>query len=137
MDDKDRKILDILRKNSRLSPKSIGLEVDSSRQSVEYRIKRMQNSGIIKKFTIEEQIEENTSTAIFMIKVKNRPALDVVTSISNIKGVERLVSVSGDYDLMATVVTKSNEEIGNVNFLVSGIENVSNVVTFMVLKNHK
>lgn len=137
MDDLNEKILDILRKNSRLSTKSIASTLKSSRQTIEYRMKKMQNDGIIKKYTIEESNKENTSSAIFMIKLRNRPAVDAVNSISSIKGVDRLVSISGEYDLMATVVARSNEEIGDINFLVSEIENVSSVMTFIVIKGHK
>lgn len=53
LDTKDKQILEILKENSRLSVQEIGLRVNLTNNPCWRRIKRLEDSGAIKKYTIE------------------------------------------------------------------------------------
>lgn len=64
-------ILNILKENSRESLSSISKKVNLSRPSVSERILRMEEKGIIKKYTIEIGSDFKTNTIIFYTLLSN------------------------------------------------------------------
>ena len=54
IDDIDKKILDELHNNSRLSMSELGRRVNLSSPSVTERVRQMESFGIIKKYTLED-----------------------------------------------------------------------------------
>ncbi|MFP7202844.1 Lrp/AsnC family transcriptional regulator [Lysinibacillus halotolerans] len=58
IDDMDKKILDELLQNSRLSMSELGRRVNLSSPSVTERVRQMESFGIIKKYTLEVDYEK-------------------------------------------------------------------------------
>lgn len=58
IDDTDRKILDELSKNSRLSISELGRRVNLSSPSVTERVRQMESFGIIKNYTVDIDFEK-------------------------------------------------------------------------------
>ena len=58
IDDIDKKILDELNNNSRLSMSELGRRVNLSSPSVTERVRQMESFGIIKKYTLEVDYEK-------------------------------------------------------------------------------
>ena len=58
LDEKDGRIMDILRGDSRRSTQSIATELDIPRVTVYDRIRRMQEKGLIRRFTVEMGADE-------------------------------------------------------------------------------
>jgi len=58
IDDTDRKILDELSKNSRLSMSELGRRVNLSSPSVTERVRQMESFGIIKNYTVDIDFEK-------------------------------------------------------------------------------
>ncbi len=58
IDDIDKRILDELHNNSRLSMSELGRRVNLSSPSVTERVKQMESFGIIKKYTLEVDYEK-------------------------------------------------------------------------------
>lgn len=58
IDDIDKKILDELHNNSRLSMSELGRRVNLSSPSVTERVRQMESLGIIKKYTVEVDYEK-------------------------------------------------------------------------------
>ena len=52
LDDKDKRILNLLQENSRLSYTEIANELKISEATVRYRVKKLTDAGIISKFTV-------------------------------------------------------------------------------------
>ena len=67
-DSKDAKILDILKKNSRESFSVIGGQTGLSETAVRRRVKHMQSTGTITKFTVEHD-DINSTKAIVLVSV--------------------------------------------------------------------
>ncbi|HUU89484.1 MAG TPA: AsnC family transcriptional regulator, partial [Candidatus Glassbacteria bacterium] len=53
MDDKDKQIIQLLKKNGRASYGNLGSKVGLSEGAIRKRIKTLTNSGVIRKFTVK------------------------------------------------------------------------------------
>jgi len=58
IDNIDRKIIDELRENSRLSMSELGRKINLSSPSVTERVRRMESFGVIRKYTLEVDYEK-------------------------------------------------------------------------------
>lgn len=58
LDDMDKKIIDELNNDSRLSMSELGRRVNLSSPSVTERVRRMESFGVIKKYTVEVDYEK-------------------------------------------------------------------------------
>ena len=119
IDEKDRKIIEELKKNSRNSTKNIAKNVNVPRVTTHDRIQKMKEKGIIKKFTVNIDYKKiNLATEVFIF-VSFQSGLDIsqrelAKRISKIKGVFEVHIISGEYDLLLKVRGKSLEEIGKL-----------------------
>lgn len=119
IDEKDQKILEELKKNSRNSTKNIAKNIAIPRVTVHDRIQKMQEKGIIKKFSVSidyKKIGLLTKVFIFISFLHNTNVSqrELANKISKIPGVYEVHIISGEYDLLIKVQGKSLEEIGKL-----------------------
>lgn len=69
LDSTDLKILDLLRLNSKTTWKEIGETIHMTGQSVGYRIRKMEDSGIIKNYTIDINYEKTDKSNVSFVTV--------------------------------------------------------------------
>jgi len=134
MDEVDEKIIQILKKNGRASYGDIGKEVGLSEGAVRVRVKKLLESGVIKRFTIETGLLDK-SEALSLISVDpSIPTSDVSAALRSIPGVESVYEVTGEYDIAVII---SAGTIGEVNECVEKIRKVEGVLdtnTMIVLR---
>lgn len=123
----DRRLLSLLRLNARQSTAELGRELGVSRSTIQGRIRRLEQKGIIKGYTVEygEDYENRLLSAHVLIKVAQKLTAKTYRELHQIPQVTALYAISGDYDMIALVRTESTaalsqllDEIGNL----SGIE---------------
>lgn len=66
MDSMDKKIIEILQENSRLTNKEIGVMIHLTGQAVGNRIIKLVENGIIRKFSVEIEYPKNQFIRVFM-----------------------------------------------------------------------
>jgi DNA-binding Lrp family transcriptional regulator len=132
MDYIDKKIIEILRKNSRTAITKIAENVGLTEGAVRYRIKEMLKSGVIKRFTIDTREKVD---AIVLIKTEaNVPTEKISEIIKKIPDVIDVYEVSGDYDIICMIERGS---VGDVNETIEKIRKVRGVLetlTCMILR---
>ena len=112
IDEKDRKILEILKENSNLSSHKISKKTRIPVTTVNNRIKKLQKEGVIKKYTI--QVDEKkmgiTLMAYVFVQVSLRDlkqnqlmVSDLVKEIRKSPIVESAENVAGDIDLIVKI----------------------------------
>ena len=111
MDVIDIKILEILKADGRASFRDISEEVGKTEATVRRRVKKMLKEGIIKKFTINYQVDSKPKTRA-TVKIEPdfkdiKRILKELKQISEITGIWRL---SGDCGLFLKVEIDSLEE---------------------------
>lgn len=134
LDDKDRRILDILKEDARRSFVDIGKAVNLSEPAVRRRVKRLVDSGVIRRFTIEADVGQGAS-AIALISVNpSIPTVQISSKLLAMSGVEAVYEITGQYDI-AVILAGSN--IASINKCIDDIRRlngVGNTNTVIILK---
>jgi Lrp/AsnC family transcriptional regulator, regulator for asnA, asnC and gidA len=130
----DRRILEILKIDSRKSFVDIGKELNLSESAVRRRVKNLLRTGIIKRFTLEVDTGENTS-AITLLSVDSSADTAVVTTrLLAIHGVKTVYEITGQFDIAAIISASSISEINQSVDLIRRIEGISDTNTVIILK---
>lgn len=130
----DRRILEILKIDSRKSFVDIGKELSLSESAVRRRVKNLLRTGIIKRFTLEVDKGEKTS-AITLLSVDSSADTAVVTSkLLAIHGVKIVYEITGQFDIATIISASSISEINQSVDLIRRIEGISDTNTVIILK---
>jgi Lrp/AsnC family transcriptional regulator of lysine biosynthesis len=135
MDDKDKKILQLLKKNGRESYGNLGKKVGLSEGAIRKRIKTLSNLGVIRKFTVKIGEVEGTEAITLLSTSPSSPTQEVSKRIKEIPNVETIYEVTGEYDIIA-VITGIN--IVEVNECIEKIRRVNGIMktnTMIVLRS--
>ncbi|HEY6882758.1 MAG TPA: Lrp/AsnC family transcriptional regulator [Nitrososphaeraceae archaeon] len=134
LDSVDEKILEALQKDSRKSFVEIASEIRLSESAVRRRVKNLTDNKIIKRFTIEMSARDKTS-AITLISVTSTADTNVVSSkLMNLKGVEVIYEITGQYDIAAIISAPTITEINKCIDDVRKTEGVYDTNTVIILK---
>ena len=137
IDSFDEKIIKILQNDARKPFVEIANTIGLSESAVRRRIKNLTDNNIIKKFTIEINNNEKTS-AITLISVASSSEASTVTSkLLNLKGVDVVYEITGQYDIAAIISAPAISEINSYIDEVRKIEGVSDTNTVIILKTLK
>ncbi len=133
-DKTDEKIIEFLRTDSRESFVEIGKKLKLSESAVRRRVRNLVDSGMIKKFTIEEG-EKNTTSAIVLISVDSTMDTSKVSSkLTKLEGVKTVYEITGQYDI-SVIITAPN--ILNINNTIDSLRKIPGVIdsnTVIILK---
>lgn len=132
MDEVDKKIIDILRKNSRTPLTKIAKKVKLTEGAVRYRINELIKKRIIKRFTVE--LVEEIKAMLLINTETQMPTKDISDAIKTIPGVRDVYEVSGDYTIICSVVGDSVDIINKVVEKIRLVKGVTKTVTCLVLK---
>ncbi|MEM1801472.1 MAG: HTH-type transcriptional regulator LysM [Desulfurococcaceae archaeon] len=134
IDEVDLRLLQLLKENARMPYSRLARELGISEGAVRKRIAKLIKIGVIKKMTIEYELD-NEIKAIILVKTQPPiPVPEVSKNIRKIPGVDIVYEVTGEYDIV--VITRS-PNIDNVNRLIDEIRSISGVAstyTMMVLR---
>lgn len=135
IDDTDKKILSLLCQDSRLQFAEIGKKVNLSAPAVFARVKKLESSGVIKKFTIEidpSKLDMHLA-AIIRIALKRVTTQNVITPLTKRKEVEEAHLVAGEDCLILKVRTRGPTELNQLLEDIKMIEGVERTITSVVL----
>jgi DNA-binding Lrp family transcriptional regulator len=132
--DTDRRILEILKADSRKSFVDIGKQLGLSESAVRRRVKNLIRSGIIKRFTLEVDSGEKTS-AITLLSVESSADTSIVTTkLLAINGVKIVYEITGQFDIAAILAAPSISEINQSVDMIRRIPGVSDTNTVIILR---
>ena len=140
MDNMDIKILKSLRGNARLTASSMSEEIGLSVSAVIERIKKLENSGIIKGYTIDVDQAKmgNTMVALMDVSLKHPDYYDgFVELVKDNEYIEACYYQTGEFDFVLRIVTDNTEDLDNVYKVIKGYEGVANTETHIVLRTIK
>ncbi len=139
-----KEILKILQDNARATVKQISAMTGASEEEVGKLIKRAEEERVILKYkAVVNWDKVENEHVIALIEVRVKPEKDVgfdaiAERIYRFPQTINVYLVSGTYDLLVTVMGKSNHEVANfVSQKLSHIEGVQGTVTQFVLKRYK
>jgi Lrp/AsnC family leucine-responsive transcriptional regulator len=141
LDEMDRKIMDLLLNNGRLSHEQIGKEVHLSRPAVFERIKRMEAKGVIRGYGARISWEDVgfPLTAFIWIRTNTVNCNEVGQQIAAVKLegalLESLYRVTGDWCMFAKYRLSSPSILQQVIDLVRQVPGVQNTTTTIALSS--
>lgn len=108
VDDIDRKLIRILKENSRLSYVEIGKKIFLSPSSVRERIKKLEDTGVIKAYTlnINENLLGNSLEVFIMLKIFSGKFKTVISEISSYAEVKEAYRITGQHNVHMRVALK-------------------------------
>jgi len=141
IDEIDRKILDILKRNAKTSLKEMSKELDLPITTVYYRLKRLEKEGIIESYTIKIDYEKLGYKVKAFILIKYDPSSgisqkDLLKKLKSFDDVEEAYIITGEYDILLKIISKDIEELSTfVLDVLRNVEGVKETVTMIVLKS--
>ncbi|MCC8163224.1 MAG: Lrp/AsnC family transcriptional regulator [Lachnospiraceae bacterium] len=140
MDSMDRSILKCLSDNSRRSATEISQTVHLSVAAVIERIRKLERNGIIRQYTVvlDQHKIGNDVTALMEVALEHPRFYDGFTEVVNADpSIVACDYLTGDYDFMLRIQTKSSESLEQIHRVIKNIQGVSATKTYFVLKEIK
>ena len=139
LDQKDLAILKLLQQNARITVKEISDKVHLSTTPVHERIKRMEETGVIKQYATlvdYSKIKKGLMVICYVsLKQHNKTAgAKFIKAIQEMNEVIECYNISGEFDFMLKVVVENMDAYYDfhVNKL-SEVENIGNVQSVFVM----
>lgn len=135
LDEKDMKILKILAKNARIPYSEIAKMIELSDVAVIKRVKRLEQSGIIKGYTliIDPKKLGFNSISITGIDVEPEHLFDVINKLRSMDNVKYIALTTGDHSIIITVWARNGEEMAMIHDRISKIPGVKRVCPAIIL----
>lgn len=135
MDDLDERLLARLRENARAPVAELARALGLSRTTVQSRIARLERSGVIAGYAVRtsEAHARGQIHAFVLLTVEPKAAGVVAAEMKNMPGVRRLQSVSGAFDLIATVAAPDVAAMDALIDEIGALEGVERTNSSIVL----
>jgi DNA-binding Lrp family transcriptional regulator len=139
IDDLDKKIINVLIVDSKLSYREIGKRVKVSVATVMHRVKRLEKEGIIKGYTTSvdyEKIGYDVSVIIKMRIAKGK-LFELEKKIANDPNIFAVYDVTGDFDSIIIAKFKSRKSMDSFLKKTQAYEFMERTETVLVLNTIK
>ncbi|MEM1654980.1 MAG: Lrp/AsnC family transcriptional regulator [Nitrososphaerota archaeon] len=135
----DQELLKMLMENARMSYVEIARALNVSEAAVRKRVKRLENLGIISRYTIEVDPRKlgYEVVAIIGLDVDPEHLLSVMDELKKREEAVRLYLTSGDHMLVAECWFKSSQELSSFIRRLESREGVKRVCPAIVLERLK
>ena len=140
MDKIDYRILSILKKNGRETASDISKAIHLSVSAVLDRIKKMEDAGVIRGYTVmvDTRALGNDVTALMEVSLEHPRFHDSFTDlIQNHPNIVDCYYLTGDYDFILKLTCKSSDELERIHRTLKSTPGVSATRTHYVLKEIK
>ncbi len=135
MDDIDLKLVELLQANARISTADLARLVGRSRSTVQFRIERMERSGVIAGYALRlgDARVRSRIMAHVSISVNPKQGDRIVAQLKAIANVRTLYSVSGVYDLIAELATETTEDMDALLDQIGALPGIEKTTSSIVL----
>lgn len=138
MDDRDKLLLTLLRRDSRRSIVALARDLNLSRSATQERLAKLEASGAIAGFTILEGATAGARQSAYLM-VSFDPGYrcaQVVPRLKQIPAISLIHSVTGPIDLIVRVDGESIADIEGCRSAIAAVPGVASVSTLVVLERH-
>ena len=140
MDDLDRRLLALLRSDSRASVAALAAKLKVSRGTVQNRIDRMMRpGGAIQGFTVRTrpELEESRIRAIMGIAIEGERSAAVIKALRGLPEVDKIHTTNGRWDLIAELDTATLAEFSRTLDQIRTVEGIASTETSILLATQK
>jgi Lrp/AsnC family transcriptional regulator for asnA, asnC and gidA len=137
MDERDTAIIEALLEDSRTSHVELAKRLKISEAAVRKRVRNLEESGVISKFTIrvDPAVLGYDSVAIIGVDTRPESLIGVQETLGKMKGVRYTSLSSGDHMLLFGVWCRTNAELNSLISRIKKMDGVTKVCPAVLLKN--
>lgn len=138
MDDRDRRLLDLLRRDARQPIVVLARALNLSRSATQERLAKLQSAGIIDGFTIREGGRAGArQSAYLMVSFESGyRCAQVVPKLQSIPSIGMIHSVTGPIDLVIRIDADDVAGIEASRSAIAAVQGIASVSTSVVLERH-
>jgi len=139
MDEMDKKILEVLERNSRTSYKDIARHAKISDVAVHKRIKKLED-GVIRAFTVlvDQKAYGKGTIAMASIRCETGMTPKIAKALAEIEDVTEVYTTVGNYDIAAKIKTADTDALKDIietKFMaIRGINEIRTSIVFDCVK---
>lgn len=135
LDEKDKKILEILSENARATYSEIARAIGVSDVAVIKKIKKLEQLGVIKKYTVVLDPRKLGFNAVSITGVDVEPEhlFNVLSHLKDKEYVKFLALTSGDHSILVAVWAASGDELARIHEEISRLPGVKRVCPAILL----
>lgn len=135
LDDLDRALLARLGSDARTPVSALATTLGVARGTVQTRIARLLDGGVIRRFTVEldPTVDEQAVRAITLVQVSGATARAVAKAVGAIPEVRALHSTNGKWDMVAELHCGRLAELDQALAGLRGVRGVTNTETSILL----
>jgi DNA-binding Lrp family transcriptional regulator len=139
VDDTDRALIALLRKDARTNVATLAAKLGVSRGTVTNRLRRLEDEHVIVGYSVRlrPDAEPNRIRAWMGVLVEGNQTRAVMASLLGEPGVAALHDTNGRWDLLAELRAESNAELSAVLERVRLIKGIANTETSILLATYR
>lgn len=139
LDGKDQGLLAMLRANARTSVVDLAKRLGTSRATVQNRMKRLEETGVIKGYTvlIGAELDKPAIRALMSIQAKSANEASVIAHLRGNPHVTAVHHTTGRWDLIAQIQSDSLSSFNKIVGAVRLIDGVSATETSLLLDSYE
>lgn len=136
LDDIDKKIIEILKNDSRTPFTEIASALGLSDSTIHVRLKKLRDEGIILRYTVDlnEDLIEKKVHGLIMINVNPGHLEAVIEKLRVNHLITHIYEAHGDNDLIVTTNTKDLDELRELIIEIRQIPNIATTSLITILK---
>ena len=141
LDDVDWKIIRELKRDSRLSARELAKLTKISSATINRRVRRLEDSGVIEGYTLSLNQEKLGKETLAYLLIRTKPGADYTVMMDDIvkhEEVEDIGAIAGDFDIILKVRTSNMKELDRFIFeYLRKFPDVTQTQTLMVFRGWK
>ena len=135
MDQMDRQLLALLQANAREPTSSIARKLGISRSTVQSRLIRLEQSGVIGGYTVRlfDEYAQSRVRAHVLLTVAPKLTPRISAELNKIPEVTALYSISGTYDMIAIIAADNTSRLDKLIDEIGNIPGIERTTTSIIL----
>lgn len=135
IDDTDRELISVLRRDGRAPISKLAEIIGVSRATVQRRIDRLVEDGVVMGFTVRarETTDTHSVQAMMALELRDQNASAVIRRLRGIPELRTLYSTNGKWDLIAIVEAEDLRDFDRILGEVRDISGIANSETNILL----
>lgn len=135
LDDIDRKLIALLQDNARLSVVALARAVGLGRSTVQERLQRLENAGVIEQYTLRLGRGGEPLQAWLLLRYADGFSCDdVMPALAGMPQVQTCHSVAGEIDMLVLARVETPGQLADLREAIAMLKGVDDVTTLTVLR---